>query len=119
MPRRNAWSAAVLGAGLLLGGCGSDVGLALAGATALSFATTDKFLTDHAASYATGEDCSSLRFEQTGEYCQTSEELAAEELAKKEHQLAAEPEMYCYRTLGEITCYEEQDYQASLAQQVR
>ena len=118
--RRRTWSNPLVLIGLLLlGGCGGEVGMALAGATAVSFATTDKFLTDHAVSYATGEECSALQFEQTGQYCRTQEEIAAERLAEKERQLAAEPEMYCYRTLGEITCYEEEDYQASLAQQVR
>lgn len=104
---------------LLLAGCGGEVGLALAGASVVSFATTDKFLGDHAVSYATGEDCSSLQLEQTGQYCRTPAEIAAAEMAERERQIAAEPEMYCYRTLGDISCYEQKDYQASLAQQVR
>lgn len=109
---------ATLAALLLLGGCGGEVGLALAGASAVSFATTDKFLTDHAVSAVTGDDCSALQFEQTGKFCRTAEDIEAERLAEEER-LAATPRMYCYRTLGEITCYKEQDYQASLAQQVR
>jgi len=116
---RYGWNAIALSAALLVGGCGGDVGLALAGATAVSFATTDKFLTDHAVSYATGEECSALQLEQTGQYCRSREESAAGEAVEAERQLAAEPAMYCYRTLGQITCYQEQDYQASLARQVR
>lgn len=109
----------VLIAVMLLGGCGGEVGLALAGASAVSFATTDKFLSDHAVSLATGKDCSSLQLEQTGQFCRTPEEIAAARLAEEERRLAANPEMYCYRTLGDITCYEERDYRASLAQQIR
>lgn len=104
---------------LLLAGCGGEVGLVMVGATAYSFATTDKFLTDHAVSYASGEECSALQLEQTGEYCRTADEIAAEDAAEESRRLAAAAEMYCYRTLGDITCYEQQDYQASLAQRVR
>lgn len=104
---------------LLLAGCGGEVGLMLAGASAVSFATTDKFLTDHAASYATGEECSSLQFEQTGAFCRSADEIAAEQAAEAARQQAAESDVYCYRTLAQITCYEQPDYQASLAQRVR
>ena len=104
---------------LLLAGCGGEVGLVMVGASAVSFATTDKFLTDHAVSYATGEECSSLQFEQTGEYCRTADEIAALAAEDEARQQAANPEMYCYRTLGDITCYTQEDYQASLAQRVR
>lgn len=119
MAARNGRIGAVLVALLLLGGCGGEVGLALASASAVSFATTDKFLTDHAVSAVTGEDCSALQYEQTGEFCRTSEDIEAERMAEEERRLAATPRMYCYRTLGKITCYQEKDYQASLAQQVR
>lgn len=104
---------------LLLAACGGEVGLVLAGASVASFATTDKFLADHAVSYATGEECSALQFEQTGEYCMDPEEIALAEAAAEERRLAAESQLFCYRTLGDITCYRDQDYQASAAQQVR
>ncbi|GIK97191.1 MAG: hypothetical protein BroJett029_14000 [Alphaproteobacteria bacterium] len=119
MTARTGRGGAALATLLLLGGCGGELGLALAGASAVSFATTDKFLSDHAVSAVTGEDCSALQFEQTGEFCRAAEDVAAERLVEAERRLAATPGMYCYRTLGDITCYEEQDYQASLAQQVR
>lgn len=108
-----------LAALLLLAGCGGEVGLVMVGASAVSFATTDKLLTDHAVSYATGEECSALQLEQTGEYCRSEQEIADAAAEDAQRREAAEPEMYCYRTLGEITCYEERDYQASLAQQIR
>ena len=119
MPRRSRHAVLALMALLLLAGCGGEVGLALVGASAVSFATTDKFLGDHAVSYATGENCSSLQLEQTGDYCSSREEIAASEAEAEERRLAASPPMYCYRTLGDITCYEEQDYQASVAQRVQ
>ena len=119
MPRRLRLAALALMPLVLLAGCGGEVGLAMVGATAVSFATTDKFLSDHAVSYATGEDCSALHFEQTGDYCRSQAELAAEAAEAEERRLAASPPMYCYRTLGDITCYEEQDYEASVAQRVQ
>ncbi len=115
-----AWRATpALVALLLLGGCGGEVGLVLVGASAVSFATTDKFLTDHAVSYATGEDCSALQLEQTGDYCRSELENAELAAEAEQRQNAAAPELYCYRTLGDINCYQEPDYQASLAQQIR
>ncbi len=102
----------------LLAGCGGEVGMIMAGATVVSFATTDKFLTDHAVSYATGEECSSLQLEQTGAYCRSAAEIAAEEAEEAARQQAAQPDLYCYRTLADITCYEQPDHQASLAQRV-
>lgn len=115
---RRSWRAAPALLGLLLlSACGGEVGLVMVGASVASFATTDKFLADHAVSYATGEDCSALQMEQTGEYCRSSEEIA--EAAEEARRNAAAPDMYCYRTLGDITCYQDQDYQASLAQRVR
>jgi hypothetical protein len=104
---------------LLLAGCGGEVGMMLAGVSMVSFATTDKFLTDHAASYATGEECSSLQLEQTGAFCRTAEEIAAEQAEEEARLQAAAPDIYCYRTLAKITCYQQPDHQASLAQRVQ
>jgi len=117
---RRSWRAAPALMGLLLlAACGGEVGLVMVGASVASFATTDKFLPDHAVSYVTGEDCSALQMEQTGEYCRTPAEIAEAEAAEEARRSAAAPDMYCYRTLGDITCYQEQDYQASVAQRVR
>lgn len=111
---RGLWLGLSTSLALLLAGCGGEVGLAFAGASAASFATTDKFLTDHAASYALDQECSSLQLEQTGQYCRSEEEIAA----AAAEPAASEP-LYCYRTLAEITCYEQQDFQASSARIVR
>ena len=117
---RRSWRAApALMTLLLLAACGGEDGLVMVGASVASFATTDKFLADHAVSYATGEDCSALQMEQTGEYCRTPEEIAEAEAAEEARRAAGESDIYCYRTLGDITCYQDQDYQASLAQRVR
>jgi hypothetical protein len=119
MTRRSWRAAPALMTLLLLSACGGEVGLALLGASAVSFATTDKFLADHAVSYATDEECSALQMEQTGEYCRTPEEIAEAQAAEEARRAAGESDLYCYRTLGDITCYQDQDYQASLAQRVR
>ena len=89
-----------------LGGCSGTAAIAMAGISATSFAMTDKFPTDHVASWVTGEDCSALQAEQTGEYCRTPEEIAAAEAAEKP---GVAPAVYCYRTIGEIDCQSEPD----------
>ena len=53
---------------------------------------SDKTATDHFASYASGKDCSSVRSELGKTYC-------------KEDESEYTPTVYCYRTLGDITCY--------------
>jgi hypothetical protein len=90
----------------LLGGCAGTAAIAMAGISATSFAMTDKFPTDHVASWVTGEDCSALQAEQTGEYCRTEEEIAAAEAAAEP---GTPPAVYCYRTIGEIDCQSEPD----------
>jgi hypothetical protein len=78
----------------------------MAGISATSFAMTDKFPTDHVASWVTGEDCSALQAEQTGQYCRTEAEVAAAEAAAMP---GAAPAIYCYRTIGESYCQNEPD----------
>jgi len=90
----------------MLGACSGTAAIAMAGISATTFAMTDKFPSDHVASWVTGEDCSALQAEQTGEYCRTSEEIAAAEAAEKPR---AAPAVYCYRTIGEIDCQSEPD----------
>lgn len=89
-----------------LGGCSGTAAIAMAGVSATSFALTDKFPADHVASWVTGEECSALQAEQTGEYCRTEEEVAAAEAAA---QPGAVPALYCYRTIGESYCQSEPD----------
>lgn len=66
----------------------------------VSVVTTDKTLFDHLMTAVMDEDCSSVRVEQGGPYCKPWE---------KPYIPLAEPPRYCYRTLGEITCYTSPD----------
>lgn len=89
-----------------LGACAGTAAVAMAGFSATSFALTKKLPTDHLASWITGEDCSALEAERTGQYCRTEAEVAAAEAAADP---GAQPPVYCYRTIGEITCQSEPD----------
>ena len=61
---------------------------------------TGKLASDHAASAITGQDCSFLRYKDTGNYCRSAAEIAASEaIARRD--LSA----YCYRRRGAVTCY--------------
>jgi hypothetical protein len=69
---------------------------------------TGKLASDHAASAITGQDCSFLRYKDTGNYCLSAAEIAAKQ-AKERRDLSA----YCYRRLGLVTCYDTPDPTAS------
>lgn len=85
---RNGFLAAAMLAAAVLSGCGPG------SLEAISLIGTDKTVGDHVISLASGKDCSSVRSEQGKTYC-------------KEDQIAApKPEMYCYRNIGQVTCYE-------------
>ncbi len=70
----------------------------LAGASLISLNTTRKTLMDHAVSYATGMDCSTIAFERGNPYC--VDEVTAP---------VEGPVYHCYQTLGEVSCYAEPD----------
>jgi hypothetical protein len=89
---------------LALTACGPGTGLVVVGANVVSLVNTDKTLVDHAASWATDEDCSAIAFSNKEEYCQ-SKEFPVEP--------AAAAETFCYRSLGSIVCYNEPDPYAS------
>ncbi len=61
-----------------------------------SVMTTDKTLADHVVSWASGKDCSSVRWELGRTYC-------------KEDEPRPVAHVYCYRTLGDVTCYDRPD----------
>jgi hypothetical protein len=88
---------------LALGGCGAAVGTVAAGATVATYATTDRLPTDHLVSAASGEDCTVLHMADGEPYCQTLEDPEMRQLRE------ANNAPYCYRTLGEITCYDTPD----------
>ena len=58
--------------------------------------TTDKSTVDHAVSFFSGKNCSTVRLEAGRTYC-------------VEDELNPTPAVHCYRTLGEVTCYSRRD----------
>jgi len=58
--------------------------------------TTDKTIADHAVSAASGKDCRTTRQEQGRTYCVEDEPNPA-------------PEVTCYNTIGDVTCYSRPD----------
>ena len=83
----------------------------LVGSSAASLAHTNKTVPDHIASWATGEDCSLIRYtEGDGPYCQAEGDLLQSE---------GEGGFTCYRTLGAIDCYSEPDPAASAFTEVK
>ncbi|MEZ5666198.1 MAG: hypothetical protein R3F55_01950 [Alphaproteobacteria bacterium] len=84
----------VLLAVLLAGGCTA----VSTGASIVSLMATKKTITDHVVSFATEMDCSTIALERGEPYCTDPN--------------APQPQMplyHCYRSLGEITCYETED----------
>jgi hypothetical protein len=92
----------------VLGGC---AGLSLAGVAATaevaSVVNTDRTLTDHVASNLTGQDCSTVKINTRGQYCVDPNAIPP-----------APPPVYCYRSLGDITCFNEPNPYADGAVQV-
>ncbi len=80
------------------------IGLAVANAActggaalnAGSIIASDKTLVDHAISTLSGKDCATVRKEAGLTYC------------KEDEAVALQP-MYCYPTLGDVTCYPSRD----------
>jgi hypothetical protein len=80
---------------LPLGGClitPAAVTVAGTGADLVSLTSTKKTLGDHVASAATGKDCSSVTFSETGHYC-------------PEKVVVDRSKVYCYRTLADVDCH--------------
>lgn len=79
-----------------------------AGVEGLSLNQTGKLASDHVVSAITGEDCSFLKYKDTGNYCRSAAEIAAKEAIER-RDLAG----YCYRRRGMVTCYSTPDPTAS------
>lgn len=62
----------------------------------ISVVGSKKTIGDHLVSILSGKDCSSIRAERGFYYC-------------KEDEPVPEQAVYCYRTLGDVTCYERKD----------
>ncbi len=84
---------ALLLLGLPLAGCTlTPLGAASLGADMASLNATKKTIGDHIVSAATGRDCSSIAFTQTGEYC-------------PDKVVVDRSRLYCYRTLADVECH--------------
>ena len=79
-----------------------------AGVEGIALNQTGKLASDHAASAITGQDCSFLRYKDTGNYCLSAAEIAAREAIER-RDLSA----YCYRRRGGVACYDAPDPTAS------
>lgn len=88
--------------------CSPGAAVVMAGANLVTLVNSDKMLSDHAVSYVTGEDCSLVAASQGEDYCRA---VPAETETPEDPPEAGQ--MHCYRTLGEITCYEAPDRLAS------
>ncbi|MFQ5775816.1 MAG: hypothetical protein ACE5GS_14940 [Kiloniellaceae bacterium] len=99
-------SALLLTGLLALSGCGS-AGLAFGGANLATLIGGDKTIPDYAVSRVAKQDCSLLHAARNEPYCQGPSRDPRAELA------ALSATMYCYRTLGGVTCYDRPDYAAS------
>ena len=83
---------------LLIGGCGPlPPFAAVDGAVVVG---SDKTMIDHVVSLASGKDCSLVRKERGMTYC-------------KEDEVIPRPEVYCYRELAKVTCYDKPDARRS------
>lgn len=75
-----------------------------AGVEGVALNQTGKLASDHVMSAITGQDCSFLRYKDTGNYCRSAAEIAAQE-ARERRDLSG----YCYRRRGLVTCYASPD----------
>ena len=90
-----------------LSACGGDVGLAMLAASTATFIHTDKTVMDHAVGLSTDRDCSILYLARDQDYCKPQVPIEAGQVAYMSQAL------YCYRTLGGVSCYDRPDYTAS------
>ncbi len=87
--------------------CGGETGLAMMAISTASFIHTDKTVVDHAVSLSTERDCSVLYLAKDENYCKPSVPIEPDQVAYMSSAL------YCYRTLGGVSCYDRPDYTAS------
>ena len=86
---------AVLGLmAVVLGACSVVPGFAqIEGATVIG---AKKTITDHIISLSSGKNCSTIRKERGLTYCEEDEPVI-------------KPNIYCYKTLARVTCYDRPD----------
>ena len=93
----------------LLAGCGPETALYGAAATTALIVETDKTPADLIGSVATGMDCDTLRAKRDkGAWCR-----------QPDAGVVIEPPLYCYRTLGTVSCYDRPDPHGTGQQEVR
>ena len=97
----------MIGLLLTLSACGGVVGTTLIVLSTATLIHTDKTVADHAVSFYTKEDCSVLYAADDEPYCQPYGSPEKEQIAFMNSTL------YCYRTLGGVSCYDRPDYTAS------
>ncbi|MBL6927970.1 MAG: hypothetical protein ISR44_02255 [Rhodospirillales bacterium] len=92
-----------IGVGLLVGGCGiAPPFVMIDGGVVIG---SDKTMIDHVVSMSSGKDCSLVRKERGMTYC-------------KEDEVIPRPEVYCYRELAKVTCYDKPDTRQGERRQV-
>lgn len=95
--RRTLVHIAGLGAiAMVAAGCTGPVAIALTGASVASYAATGKSLSGHAVHSMTGRDCDTLNLLVAKPLC-TPEQPTVE--------VADSEPVYCYHTLGQVTCH--------------
>ncbi len=87
----------LIGAGVALGACtlvtaGPAMMPGLAGIQGATVIGTGKTIVDHVVSMTSGKNCSQLRRDTGRTYCE-------------EDEVAVPDEVYCYNTIGNVTCY--------------
>ncbi len=107
---RRFWLVSCLALGL--GACDPASQGILVGANIVSLVHTEKTLTDHLASSMEDQDCSILHWVDKKPYCQPRSDQATVAGGPIEGG-AQQARSYCYRTLGEISCYRMPDDTAS------
>lgn len=106
--RRKAGIVIVLGA-LIAAACGSTTTVFVASTALANFVYTDKLPSDYLAEFATGEECNFLKAQKDGgPVCRESFE-----------RIVYERPIYCYRTIGEIECYDKRDPYGSTSTRVQ
>ena len=92
---KSAFSAIVIAVGaLFMTGCSVlPVAAPIEGGSVI---LTDKTMTDHIVSFSSGKNCSVIRQNQGLTYCE-------------EDEIAPVQGLYCYQTLGSVTCYDRPD----------
>ena len=100
------WRCGILALGLALAACGTET---LAVASMATIINTDKLPSDYIAELTTGQDCNTIRASRDGgQVCRDP----------NAGQVYERP-VYCYRTLGQITCYDKPEPYGASTRAVR